>query len=43
MEYVMYFPCVRELEFVGDVRYFGGYLEGSVPPWSKFHCFIRKA
>jgi hypothetical protein len=36
MEYIVDFPIIREFEFISDVGYLGGYLEGSVPPWCKF-------
>jgi hypothetical protein len=33
MEDVVNFPCFREGEAISDMRNFGGYPKGSVPPW----------
>lgn len=39
MEHVVNVPGWGEAEFVGDVGYFGDYLERSVSPWGKLWCY----
>jgi hypothetical protein len=40
VEYVVDFPVIGEFEPIGDVRYFGDYLERSVSSWCQFHHVV---